>query len=120
MAAAGLPAPAPREGERALPGSVGAGEAYARLRQACLALLVEWAGYGLEERVAFAEKRGARLRAVEAAMILVSNLPERLGAADRAPLAASFESGELAILGRDRDREGYALAECARRLTQDS
>jgi hypothetical protein len=93
-----------------------AAQCYARLREYCLGLLEAWAGYGLEERFSFAEKRRIPLRRVEAALILISNLPERAGQGDYPPLAASVESGELEFLKRDVDPLGHSLGQYARRM----
>jgi hypothetical protein len=108
--------PPARDADTPLPESIDPGQAYARLRDRCRGILADWAGLDLEGRVAFAEKRGTRLRRVEAALILISNLPDAAGPADFGPLAASFESGELAIFAMDEDAEGHRLGAYARRM----
>ena len=108
--------PPARDAGRPLPAEIGPDQAYARIRDRCRGILSDWAGLDLEGRVAFAEKRGTRLRRVEAALILISNLPDTAGPSDYGPLAASFESGELAVFAMDEDAEGFRLGACARRL----
>ncbi len=111
-----LPPALPADPGEPLPAAIGPDQAYARIRDRCRGILAEWAGLDLEGRVAFAEKRGTRLRRVEAALILISNLPDAAGPADYGPLAASFESGELAIFAGDQDEEGRRLGAYARRM----
>ena len=65
----------------------------------------------------FAEKRGEKLRRIEAALILISNLPESASRSDYGPLAASFESGELSFLSMDLDSQGIPLSAYARRMS---
>lgn len=115
-----LPPAIPAAPGAPLPESLGAGEAYARLRRYCLGVLEAWRGFDLEARFAFAERRGERLRRIEAALILISNLPEKAGPSDYGPLAASFESGELSFLAGDLDAEGIALRDYARRMSSGS
>lgn len=109
------PRPAP-----VLPESIGPDEAYARLRGYCLTILEDWKGFDLEGRFAFCEKRGTKLRRVEAALILISNLPEKAAPADYPALASSFECGELEFLSGDFDAEGFSLSDYAVRMKRGS
>jgi hypothetical protein len=111
-----VPAALPGPSGAPLPASVSPAQAYARLREHCLGILEAWKGFDLEARFGFAEKRGEKLRRIEAALILISNLPEKAGPADYGPLATSFESGELSFLAKDLDSRGVALSAYADRM----
>jgi hypothetical protein len=115
-----LPSGASPRPSSVLPESIDPEEAYSRLRKYCLALLEDWKDFDLENRFAFCEKRGTRLRRVEAALILISNLPEKAAPADYGVLASSFESGELEFLAGDLDSEGFSLSSYALRMKSAS